>query len=232
MDWGLKMNHIFKGVLLAACLGALPLASAGQGLSNSRIADGSSHAFAVTYGSYANQADADAVMAYVKRSKIPSFSEPTVINGRSAWSVRLGPFSTWQQAEDAKAKGLTLRSDVKAQIITLDSTVGPAAQPAVMRATPIELFQAYSENEVRADQKYKRKRMLVTGQIRSIRSGVGDQPLVILAGGGRFEDVYARDIPAAQAVQLNRDQVVTLLCEGSGTIASTPQLMGCIVYSL
>ncbi|WP_177179509.1 MULTISPECIES: SPOR domain-containing protein [Stenotrophomonas] len=226
------MNHIFKGTLLAACLAALPLASAAQGLSNSRIADGSSHAFAVTYGSYANQGDADAVMAYVKRSKIPSFSEPTVINGRPAWRVRLGPFSTWQQAEDAKAKGLTLRSDVKAQIITLDSTVSPAAQPAVMKATPVELFQAYSENEVRADQKYKRKRMLVTGQIRSIRSGVGDQPLVILAGGGRFEDVYARDIPAAQAVQLNRDQVVTLLCEGSGTIASTPQLKGCIVYSL
>lgn len=226
------MKHIFQGVLLTACLAALPLVSAGQGLSNSRIADGSSHAFAVTYGAYANHADADAVMAYVKRSKIPSFSEPAVINGRSAWRVRLGPFSTWQQAEDAKAKGLTLRSDVKAQIITLDSTVGPAAQPAVMKATPGELFQAYSENEVRADQQYKHKKMLVTGQIRSIRSGVGDQPLVILVGGGRFEDVYARDIPAAQAVRLNRDQVATLLCEGAGTIASTPQLKSCIVYSL
>lgn len=226
------MKHIFQGVLLTACLAALPLVSAGQGLSNSRIADGSSHAFAVTYGAYANQADADAVMAYVKGSKIPSFSEPAVINGRSAWRVRLGPFSTWQQAEDAKAKGLTLRSDVKAQIITLDSTVSPAAQSVLMKTTPGELFQAYSENEVRADQQYKRKKMLVTGQIRSIRSGVGDQPLVILVGGGRFEDVYARDIPAAQAVRLNRDQVVTLLCEGSGTIASTPQLKSCIVYSL
>ncbi|HGM5526061.1 TPA: SPOR domain-containing protein [Stenotrophomonas maltophilia] len=226
------MNHIFKGTLLAACLAALPLASAAQGLSNSRIADGSSHTFAVTYGAYANQADADAVMAYVKRSKIPSFSEPAVINGRSAWRVRLGPFSTWQQAEDAKAKGLTLRSDVKAQIITLDSSLSPVAQSVLMKTTPVELFQAYSENEVRADQQYKRKKMLVTGQIRSIRSGVGDQPLVILVGGGRFEDVYARDIPAAQAVRLNRDQVVTLLCEGSGTIASTPQLKSCIVYSL
>ncbi|PJL03430.1 SPOR domain-containing protein [Stenotrophomonas maltophilia] len=226
------MKHIFQGVLLTACLAALPLVSAGQGLSNSRIADGSSHAFAVTYGAYANQADADAVMAYVKGSKIPSFSEPAVINGRSAWRVRLGPFSTWQQAEDAKTKGLRLRSDVKAQIITLDSTVSPAAQYVLMKTTPGELFQAYSENEVRADQQYKRKKMLVTGQIRSIRSGVGDQPLVILVGGGRFEDVYARDIPAAQAVRLNRDQVVTLLCEGSGTIASTPQLKSCIVYSL
>ncbi|RXK63137.1 hypothetical protein ERT44_19020 [Stenotrophomonas sp. MA5] len=229
---GVEMNHIFKGTLLAACLAALPLASAAQGLSNSRIADGSSHTFAVTYGAYANQADADAVMAYVKRSKIPSFSEPAVINGRSAWRVRLGPFSTWQQAEDAKAKGLTLRSDVKAQIITLDSSLSPVAQSVLMKTTPVELFQAYSENEVRADQQYKRKKMLVTGQIRSIRSGVGDQPLVILVGGGRFEDVYARDIPAAQAVRLNRDQVVTLLCEGSGTIASTPQLKSCIVYSL
>ncbi len=232
MDWGLKMNHIFKRVLLAACLAALSLASTAQGQSASKIANGSSQAFAVTFGAYANQGDADAVMAYVKRSKIPSFSEPTVINGRPAWRVRLGPFSTWQQAEDAKAKGLTLRSDVKAQIITLGSTVSSAAQPAVMKATPVEIFQAYSENEVRADQKYKHRQILVAGQIRSIRSGVGDQPLVILVGGGRFEDVYARDIPAAQAVRLNRDQVVTLLCEGSGTIASTPQLKGCIVYSL
>ncbi|WP_157806572.1 SPOR domain-containing protein [Stenotrophomonas maltophilia] len=225
------MKHIFKGVLLAACLTALPLASAGQGLSNSRIADGSSNDFAVTYGAYANQADADAVMAYVKRSKIPSFSEPAVINGRPAWRVRLGPFSTWQQAEDAKAKGLTLRSDVKAQIIRLDSEVAPVAQSVAIRTTPVELFQAYSDNEVRADKQYKHKRMLVTGQIRSIRSGVGDQPLIIFVGGGRFEDVYARDIPAAQAVRLNRDQEVTLQCEGFGTIASTPQLKNCVIFS-
>jgi len=232
MGW--VMKHVFCICFLAACLAAPSVALAQKGAGNSKINEESASAFAVSYGSYASQSDAEVVMAFVKRSQIPSFSERTVVNGQSAWRVRLGPFSTWEQAEKAKATGMTLRGDVNAQILTLGSTGSQpsSALPSKIKITASELFRAYSENEVRGDQQYKHRQMLVTGQIRSIRAGIGGEPLVVLVGGGRFEDVYARDIPAAQAERLNRDQIVIVQCQGFGVIAATPQLRGCILYSL
>ncbi|WP_180846383.1 OB-fold protein [Stenotrophomonas maltophilia] len=228
------MKQMFANYFLAGCLAATSVAAAHQGVSNPATPDETGSSFAVSYGSYASQSDADVVMAFVERYQIPSFSEKTVVNGQTAWRVRLGPFSTRQQAESAKAKGVTLRGDVNAQILTLNPTSSPASRglPSKIKITASELFQAYSENEVRGDQQYKHRQMLVTGQIRSIRSGLGGKPLVVLVGGGRFEDVYARDIPAAQAERLNRNQIVVVQCEGFGVIAATPQLKDCIIYGL
>ena len=87
--------------------------------------------FAVNFGAYATPADADAVIARLKQSSLPAFREPATINGKSAWRVRIGPYAERADAETVRLQATQVRSDVKAQVVTLDV---PAAAPA---STPV-----------------------------------------------------------------------------------------------
>lgn len=96
--------------------------------------------YAVTFGAYGSKADADAVIAYLKRSQMPGFAETTTISGRQAWRVRVGPYADRAQAEAARLQAVKIRSDVKAEVITLDAAAGSsaavAATPAPTTSTP------------------------------------------------------------------------------------------------
>lgn len=97
----------------------------------------------MTFGAYGSQADADAVVAYLKRSQLPGFIETASINGRPAWRVRVGPYADRAQAEAGRLQAVKVRADVKAEVITLDakpSTSAPVAStptPAPSASTPI-----------------------------------------------------------------------------------------------
>lgn len=88
--------------------------------------------YAVTFGAYGSKADADAVIAYLKRSQLPGFAETATINGRQAWRVRVGPYADRAQAEAARLQAVKIRADVKAEVIALDA---PAANSAAVAAT-------------------------------------------------------------------------------------------------
>ncbi|KAF1013814.1 MAG: Cell division protein DedD [Stenotrophomonas maltophilia] len=97
--------------------------------------------YAVTFGAYGSQADADAVIAYLKRSQLPGFTETATINGRAAWRVRVGPYPDRAQAEAARLQAVKVRADVKAEVITLDAapaavSAAPAASTAAPATTP------------------------------------------------------------------------------------------------
>ena len=83
--------------------------------------------FAVNFGAYATPADAEAVIARLKQSSLPAFHEPTTINGKTAYRVRIGPYAERADAETARLQAVQVRSDVKTQVVTLDA---PAAAPA------------------------------------------------------------------------------------------------------
>ncbi|MGY5943055.1 SPOR domain-containing protein [Stenotrophomonas forensis] len=89
--------------------------------------------YAVTFGAYGSKADADAVIAYLKRSQLPGFAETATINGRQAWRVRVGPYADRAQAEAGRLQAVKIRADVKAEVIALDA---PAANSAAVAATP------------------------------------------------------------------------------------------------
>ncbi|SOU02828.1 putative secreted protein [Xanthomonas arboricola pv. fragariae] len=89
--------------------------------------------YAVNFGAYATSADADAVLARLKQAQLPGFSEKTQINGRPAWRVRVGPYVDQAQAEAARLQAVKVRSDVNAQVVTLDAN---AAAPAPAASTP------------------------------------------------------------------------------------------------
>ncbi|NCT72456.1 MAG: sporulation protein [Xanthomonadaceae bacterium] len=107
--------------------------------------------FAVSFGAYATQADADAVLARVKQAKLPGFVESATINGKPAFRVRVGPYADRPQAEAARLDAIKIRGDVNAQVVTLDAeATAPAANPpapsastaAAVPATPAVTTQA------------------------------------------------------------------------------------------
>lgn len=108
----------------AVPLGAAPAAAAGAMLPAS-TAGGN---YAVNFGAYATPADADAVIARLKQSALPAFREPATINGKTAYRVRIGPYAERADAEAVRLQASQVRSDVKAQVVTLDAV--PATAPA------------------------------------------------------------------------------------------------------
>ncbi len=97
--------------------------------------------FAVSFGAYATQADADAVLVRVKQAKLPGFVEPATINGKQAFRVRVGPYAERAQAEAARLDAIKVRGDVNAQVVTLDAVptpapAAPAPTPSVASAAP------------------------------------------------------------------------------------------------
>ena len=99
--------------------------------------------FAVNFGAYATPADADAVIARLKQSSLPAFREPATINGKTAWRVRIGPYAERADAEAVRLQAAQVRSDVKAQVVTLDvPAAAPASTPAATPATAAVTTQA------------------------------------------------------------------------------------------
>lgn len=83
--------------------------------------------YAVSFGAYASQAHADAVIAHLRGARLPGFSTPDTINGKPAWRVRVGPFADRAQAESARLQAVKIRNDVKAEVIVLDAVAANAA---------------------------------------------------------------------------------------------------------
>jgi cell division septation protein DedD len=103
--------------------------------------------FAVNFGAYATPADADAVIARLKQSSLPAFREPATINGKTAYRVRIGPYAERADAEAVRLQAAQVRSDVKAQVVTLDVPVtAPASTPAATVAAAAVTTQALPPN--------------------------------------------------------------------------------------
>ena len=57
----------------------------------------------------------------------------------------------------------------------------------VIEITARELYEAYKNNEIAADQKYKGNFLKVTGVVDSIGRDILGDPYVVLTGGGEYE---------------------------------------------
>jgi cell division septation protein DedD len=92
--------------------------------------------YAVNFGAYASQNDADVVVAGLKKAQLPGFSEKAMINGRPAWRVRIGPYADQAQAESVRLQAVKVRSDVNARVVTLDASADTAVAAAPAAVTP------------------------------------------------------------------------------------------------
>lgn len=90
--------------------------------------------YAVNFGAYATEADADAVIAHLKKSNLPGFRQADTINGRQAWRVRIGPYADRAQAELVRLEAGKVRNDVNAQVVVLNADAATA--PEAVASTP------------------------------------------------------------------------------------------------
>lgn len=89
--------------------------------------------YAVSFGTYATAAAADAVIASLRASQLPGYREAASANGKPAWRVRVGPYANRADAEIARLRAAHVRDDVGARVVTLDA---PTASLSTAAAPP------------------------------------------------------------------------------------------------
>jgi hypothetical protein len=90
------------------------------------------------------------------------------------------------------------------------------AQAKIDSAVPVssrELASAYEANEVRAQQQYGGKPLLVTGRVKGVTLDFSDDPVVQMEGSNEFLDVQADLNDKAAAAALDKGQEISLLCK-------------------
>lgn len=91
--------------------------------------------YAVHFGTYATTRDADTIVRQLRAARLPGFREQTVLNGRDAWRVRVGPYATRAEAEAARLRATEVRSDVGARVVALDAGTPAADAPPAATAS-------------------------------------------------------------------------------------------------
>lgn len=89
--------------------------------------------YAVHFGSYASASGASSVVAQLLSSQLPGYREQTMLAGKPAWRVRIGPYATRADAEAARLRAAHVRDDVGARVVALDAETTPAASQPVAR---------------------------------------------------------------------------------------------------
>jgi hypothetical protein len=101
--------------------------------------------------------------------------------------------------------------------------------PLGERITARQLYVAYRDNEVSADERFKDKPILLTGPIDKISKDIFGSVYLVLNAGGLFESAHATlaEESAARAGSFSRGTTISLLCTGSGMILMSPMLKDC-----
>lgn len=95
--------------------------------------------YAVHFGSYATGAQANVVVNQLRSSQLPGYPERTMLDGKPAYRVRIGPYASRADAEAARLRAAHVRDDVDARVIALDAAdVAPSkpAPPAPVASVP------------------------------------------------------------------------------------------------
>jgi hypothetical protein len=91
----------------------------------------------------------------------------------------------------------------------------------------------YDDNEISADQKYKGKKLLVSGKIESINKDITNNGYISLDGHKPFYGLQARLTKAGMesAAALKKRQVVYLVCDSGMKVATITTVRNCERYS-
>jgi len=112
----------------------------------------------------------------------------------------------------------------------LDGLFATTAAPAAS-VDAVELWRDYDANEFRADEKYRDRLLLVSGEVQSIDSGPTGEARVHLRGPN--EHLPTRAILEAserrRAAQVSRGERVRLRCRGAGRLVGRPLLRDCVL---
>ena len=98
-------------------------------------------------------------------------------------------------------------------------TVAVKDQPAI-ETNVIRLIDDYEANEIAADEKYKGKRVKLSGTVRDIKKDIGDNLYVIFNKGGRFDfrgiQLFFDDSYTSSLAKLKKGQRISVNCRVKG----------------
>lgn len=97
----------------------------------------------------------------------------------------------------------------------------------IIQVSSDQLHRDYSSNEIRADEMYRGKTLVVTGAVQSINKDMFDDPYVVLWTTNEFEGVHATFKNSGGLGALSPGQHVTLRCKGDGKSIVSPMLKRC-----
>ncbi|QOW25056.1 SPOR domain-containing protein [Lysobacter sp. H23M47] len=110
-----------------------------SGMTPATVAAGN---YAVSFGSYASQEDAQKVVGALQAAGFPAFQESVKSGERTLHRVRIGPFQTSAEAETARIDSARVRKDVGAKVVVLDADrAGSAPASASAGKTPAQPAQ-------------------------------------------------------------------------------------------
>jgi hypothetical protein len=95
-----------------------------------------------------------------------------------------------------------------------------SGKPVDFTMTARELFQAYDQNEVAADEKYEGKVLEISGRVDDIGKDITDTIYVTLDGGGEYGifsvQCFFADTHSGDAAKLSKGDAITVkgLCNG------------------
>lgn len=102
--------------------------------------------------------------------------------------------------------------------------------------TPQELQNMYGENEINANRHFKDKTVLISGFISSINAGINDHPFIILKTTNGWKAPQAHFTNSKRNIdrisELNKKQLVSLICKGHGEVMGTPILSECEILDI
>jgi hypothetical protein len=101
--------------------------------------------------------------------------------------------------------------------------------PLGQKVSASQLFAAYHDNEVAADEQYKGKPLVVIGSVDSINKDMFENGFLVLRDQNAFEGVHANLTGESMktAGKLSPGQEVTLICTGQGMILGSPVVKDC-----
>ncbi len=92
--------------------------------------------FVVVFGSFGQAANANALIADLRRGGIEARGEPTQIGGRAATRVLAGPYRDRAAAEQVRLSARQVRADLTANIVEVDDSAAARAPATASAAAP------------------------------------------------------------------------------------------------
>lgn len=106
-----------------------------------------------------------------------------------------------------------------------------ATRDAATPVTAMELWSAYSQNEVAAQSAYGNRPLLISGTIDSITLDFMDEPVVGLQTGNQFQSVQLdfdeSDAPAISSLRVGQN--IEAICNEISEVVGTPMLDDCTI---
>lgn len=138
--------------------------------------------------------------------------------------------TAFQAEKEKQASAIKLTADQRAAFTDLEIRAKNASEiSALETVTAKEIAQAYEDNTVAADQKYKGKRFAVKGRVTNINTDFTGAPYITMGGVNEYaEPQFGFDKESShQLASVKKGSILTLVCKGKGDVMKTAMSDSC-----